>query len=81
MKSLPYEKVSHMKRIPYEKQKTSLVQGDEGMVANKNVVLNLFLHLSKLYLWESKIFLSSKMMNYQPQHIQKREIVEIQKIK
>jgi len=27
-----------------------------------------------------KIFLSSKMMNYQPQHIQKREIVEVQKI-
>jgi len=27
----------------------------------------------------TKIFLSSKMMNYQSQHIQKREIVDIQK--
>jgi len=27
-----------------------------------------------------KIFLSSKMMSYQPQHIQKREVVDIQKL-
>jgi len=28
-----------------------------------------------------KIFLSSKMMNYQLQHMQKQEILEVQKIK
>jgi len=51
------------------------------MAANQNVVLILFPQVPKLYLWESKIFLSSKMMNYQPQHNQKREILDFQKIK
>jgi len=53
----------------------------EGMVAKQHVVLILFSQVPKLYLRESKIFFSSKMMNYQPQHIQKRDIVDIQKIK
>jgi len=53
----------------------------EGMVANQNVVLILFPQVPKFYFWESKIFLSSEMMNYQPQYIQKRDIVDVQKIK
>jgi len=53
----------------------------KGMVANHNVVLILFPQVPKLYLWERKVFLSSKMMNCQPLLIQKREIVDDQKIK
>jgi len=34
-----------------------------------------------LYLSKRKMFLSSTTMNPQPKHIQKREIVDIQKIK
>ena len=51
------------------------------MVANQNVVLIPFPQVPKMYLCERKIFLTSKMMNSQPQHIQKREIVDIQIIK
>jgi len=52
----------------------------EGMEANQNLVLILFPQVSKLYLLERKTFLSSKMMNLQPQHIQKREKAEIKKL-
>ena len=46
----------------------------KGMETNQNVVLIPFPQLPNLYLWESKIFLWSKMINYQPQHIQKRPL-------
>jgi len=59
----------------------STVGLSKGMVAKQDVVLIIFPQVPKLYLWESKIFLSSKIMNYQPKHIHKREIVDIQKIK
>jgi len=46
-------------------------EGEEGMEANQNLVLIVFPLVPKLYMSERKIFLSSKMMNPQPQHIQK----------
>jgi len=45
-----------------------------------NLVLILFSQVPRLYLWERKTFLWLKMMNPQPQHMQKWEIVDFQKI-
>jgi len=49
------------------------------MEANQNLVLILFPHVPKFYLWERKRFLQSKMMN--PQNTQKSETAVEQKIK
>jgi len=51
------------------------------MVANQNVVLFYRISVPVGPWVPRKILLSSKMMNYQPLHIQKRERVDIQKIK
>jgi len=56
----------------------------EQVVANQNILLILFpvsigIKIVPVGPWgPRKIFLSSKTMNSQPQHIQKREIVDLQ---
>jgi len=57
------------------------IRSGEGMVTNQNVVLFYRIRVPVGPWCPRKICLSSKMMNYQPQHIRKREIVDIQKIK
>jgi len=53
----------------------------EGMVANQNLSNSISTGTTFVPWGPKKIFLLSKMMNFQPQNIQKREIIDFEIIK